>query len=39
MLRSADARQLRADTDAIHELCIDGLFEIEKPSQIRLRGL
>lgn len=39
MLRSADSKQLRADTDAIHELCIDGLFEIEKPSQIRLRGL
>ena len=39
MLRSQDARQLRADIDAIHALCLDGLFELQQNARIRFKSL
>ena len=39
MLRSQDAQQLRADIDAIHALCLDGLFELQQNARIRFKSL
>ena len=39
MLRSQDARQLRSDIDAIHALCLDGLFELQQNARIRFKSL
>ena len=39
MLRSQDAQQLRRDIDAIHALCLDGLFELQQNARIRFKSL